>query len=88
MGEGKLDHSIDSGNEIVNPGQGLWKWKTVRDYAKEVGGKPWCDWIDKHMLALQRMYFVPFLEIEFTKSMCWNLTYGNTLEFSAAQIGL
>lgn len=47
MGEGKLDFTQNE-NELVNPGEKLWKWKTVKDYAKEVDGKPWIeygDWI-------------------------------------------
>ncbi len=31
IGEGKLDFS-DNSNELINPGQSLWKWKTVEDY--------------------------------------------------------
>ena len=45
MGEGKLDFS-ENQNEIVNPGEREWKWKTVKDYAKEVGGKPWIEYGD------------------------------------------
>jgi hypothetical protein len=30
-------------NELVNPGEGLWKWKTMREYAKETKGGPWTD---------------------------------------------
>ncbi|RPD55653.1 hypothetical protein L227DRAFT_509682, partial [Lentinus tigrinus ALCF2SS1-6] len=30
IGEGKLDFS-DNSNELVNPGESLWKWKTVED---------------------------------------------------------
>ena len=37
MGEGKLDFSQNE-NEAVNPGEKLWKWKTVEDYAKDIGG--------------------------------------------------
>lgn len=43
IAEGKLDHSKDNQNELVNPGESLWKWKTVDQYAKEVKGRPWCD---------------------------------------------
>ncbi|OBZ65444.1 putative pinoresinol-lariciresinol reductase 3 [Grifola frondosa] len=42
MAEGKLDYSGDNANEIVNPAQSIWKWKTVEDYIREVKGKPWC----------------------------------------------
>lgn len=40
MGEGKLNLSTDCANEVVNPGEKKWKWKTVSDFAKEVEGKP------------------------------------------------
>jgi|SRR5579862_9169084 len=43
MGEGKLDFSENS-NELVNPGEKEWKWKTLKDYAKEEGGKPWIEY--------------------------------------------
>ena len=43
MGEGNLDFS-ENDNELVNPGEKLWKWKTVKEYAKEVDGKPWFDY--------------------------------------------
>jgi hypothetical protein len=43
MGEGKLDFT-ENQNEIVNPGEKLWKWKTVQEYAKDVGGKPWIEY--------------------------------------------
>ncbi|KAH8116734.1 NAD-binding protein [Phellopilus nigrolimitatus] len=33
MGEGKLDFSSDNSNELVNPRERLWKWKTVEDVA-------------------------------------------------------
>lgn len=45
MGEGKLDFSQNE-NELVNPGEKLWKWKTVEEYAKEVDGKPWIEYGD------------------------------------------
>jgi len=45
MGEGNMDFSKNE-NEIVNPGQKLWKWKTVQEYAKEVGGLPWIEYGD------------------------------------------
>lgn len=47
MGEGKLNHTADglgNDNEIVNPGQTLWKWKTMADLAKETKGKPWAEY--------------------------------------------
>ena len=31
MGQGKMDFSSENANEFVNPGQSLWKWKTVED---------------------------------------------------------
>ena len=31
IAEGKIDHSKDNVNELVNPGQTLWKWRTVED---------------------------------------------------------
>jgi len=40
MGDGTLDHSRDNQNNVFNPHQCNWKWKTVRDLAKETGGKP------------------------------------------------
>lgn len=42
MAEGKLDFTTDNDNELVNPDQKFWKWKTVEDYVREVGGRPWC----------------------------------------------
>ncbi|KZP15476.1 hypothetical protein FIBSPDRAFT_867224, partial [Athelia psychrophila] len=47
MGEGKLDLSDEntrdggSQNDVVNPGGKLWKWRSVREYAQSVEGKPW-----------------------------------------------
>ena len=46
MGEGKLDHShigLGNDNDMVNPKQQRWKWKTVSDLAKDTGGRPWGD---------------------------------------------
>ena len=45
MGEGKLDFTQNE-NETANPGETLWKWETVQDYANEVGGKPWIEYGD------------------------------------------
>jgi hypothetical protein len=45
MGEGQLDFSQNE-NELVNPGEKLWKWKTVEEYAKDVDGKPWIEYGD------------------------------------------
>ena len=36
MGEGRLDFSKDNLNELVNPGESLWKWKTVEDQIREL----------------------------------------------------
>ena len=44
MGEGKLDFSRNE-NELANPGEKSWKWKTVKDYAKEVGRLPWIEYV-------------------------------------------
>jgi len=41
MGEGKIDYSKGNQNELVNPGEGIWKWKSMKEYAEEIGGKPW-----------------------------------------------
>lgn len=46
MGEGKIDFSkkgLGNGDEVVNPGEKNWKWKTMKDYAVEEGGRPWAD---------------------------------------------
>ena len=39
-GRGKLDFSRHNHNELVNPGQSKWKWKTIKEYAKETDGMP------------------------------------------------
>ena len=31
IGQGKLDFASENANELVNPEQSLWKWKTVED---------------------------------------------------------
>ena len=36
MGEGKLDWSDKNDSEFVNPGESLWKWKTLEDEIREV----------------------------------------------------
>ncbi|OCH93284.1 NAD(P)-binding protein [Obba rivulosa] len=41
MGEGKLDFSNDNHNELVNPNEELWKWRTVEGFVREMEG-----WID------------------------------------------
>jgi hypothetical protein len=35
-----LDFSKTNDNELVNPGESKWKWKTIEQYAQEVGGMP------------------------------------------------
>jgi len=41
IAEGKMDFS-ENNDELVNPGQKVWKWKSVEDYVREVGGRPFC----------------------------------------------
>ena len=36
IGEGKLDFSTRNHNELINPGQTLWKWKTLEDEIREI----------------------------------------------------
>lgn len=46
MGERKIDHTVSglgNDNELVNPRQQIWHWRTVAQYAKEVKGQPWID---------------------------------------------
>ena len=31
VGQGKMDFSKENADELINPGQSLWKWKTVED---------------------------------------------------------
>ncbi|KAJ5961801.1 hypothetical protein N7501_006742 [Penicillium viridicatum] len=43
MGDGGIAHTpafLGDDNGLVNPGQRLWKWKTVEDLAKETNGQP------------------------------------------------
>lgn len=43
MGDGGIAHTpafLGDDNELVNPGQRLWRWKTVEDLAKETNGQP------------------------------------------------
>ncbi|KAH9948291.1 hypothetical protein B0H21DRAFT_788404 [Amylocystis lapponica] len=42
IGEGQLDFTKDNANDIANPGEKAWKWKTVEDYIREVKGRPFC----------------------------------------------
>jgi hypothetical protein len=37
---GNLDFSKRNDNELVNPGESKWKWKTIENYAEEVEGMP------------------------------------------------
>jgi hypothetical protein len=37
---GNLDFSQRNDNELVNPGESKWKWKTIEMYAEEVEGMP------------------------------------------------
>ena len=37
IGESKMDFSKND-NELLNPGQSIWKWKTVEDLVRERGG--------------------------------------------------
>lgn len=37
---GNIDFSERNDNELVNPGESKWKWKTIEEYAKEVDGMP------------------------------------------------
>lgn len=46
MGEGNINHTAEglgNDNDIVNPGETIWKWKKMVDYAKETNGRPWAD---------------------------------------------
>ena len=47
MGTGKLDFSSTgrgNNNELINPGEQSWRWKTVKDYAEETKGRPYAEW--------------------------------------------
>ncbi|KZT00209.1 NAD(P)-binding protein [Laetiporus sulphureus 93-53] len=39
IAEGKMDFS-ENDDELINPDESIWKWKTVEDYVREVGGRP------------------------------------------------
>lgn len=39
IGEGKMNWEKND-NDLVNPGQKNWKWKTMQDYIKEMKGEP------------------------------------------------
>ena len=46
MGEGKIDHSssgLHNQNELVNPRESKWHWKTLRGEARVTDGQPWGD---------------------------------------------
>ncbi|KAJ5871497.1 uncharacterized protein N7529_003850 [Penicillium soppii] len=46
MGDGSINHSaagLGNDNDLVNPGQRLWRWKTLEDLARETKGRPWKD---------------------------------------------
>ncbi|GLA69227.1 hypothetical protein AtubIFM55763_008410 [Aspergillus tubingensis] len=52
MGEGKIMHTARDGGgglgddrELVNPGERLWKWETLRDLARREAGRPWGDYV-------------------------------------------
>ena len=35
ISEGHADFSKDNLNELINPGETLWKWKTLEDYFRK-----------------------------------------------------
>jgi len=35
FGEGKMDWAAENNNELINPGESLWKWKTVDEFLAE-----------------------------------------------------
>ena len=46
IGNGKINFSKSgkgNHNELVNPAEGMWKWKTMQEYANETKGSPWSD---------------------------------------------
>lgn len=46
IGEDKIDHTdagLGDDNELVNPQQLLWEWKTLKDLAEDTNGTPWKD---------------------------------------------
>ncbi|OJI85403.1 hypothetical protein ASPTUDRAFT_41648 [Aspergillus tubingensis CBS 134.48] len=52
MGEGKIMHTardcgggLGNDRELVNPGERLWKWETLRDLARREGGRPWGNYV-------------------------------------------
>jgi hypothetical protein len=40
MADGGFDHA-ENHNELINPGEKYFKWRRTKEYAQEVGGKPW-----------------------------------------------
>ncbi|KAB8258568.1 hypothetical protein BDV32DRAFT_159864 [Aspergillus pseudonomiae] len=46
MGEGKINHSpagLGCDNDLVNPEERVWKWKSLEELARETRGRPWRD---------------------------------------------
>ncbi|KAH8432775.1 isoflavone reductase family protein [Aspergillus melleus] len=46
MGENRINHTLTglgNANELVNPEEKHWKWKSLGDLAKETEGRPWKD---------------------------------------------
>jgi len=42
--EGAYDYTTSGeGNELLNPGESIWKLKKITEYAEETGGRPWKD---------------------------------------------
>ena len=47
IGDGRIDHTLarmGNGNELVNPGEGRLKLKTLEELARATDGKPWSNW--------------------------------------------
>ncbi|KAK6501169.1 hypothetical protein TWF481_009016 [Arthrobotrys musiformis] len=42
MAEGKINNEKND-NELVNPGEKVWKWKKMKGYAQETRGRPWAN---------------------------------------------
>ena len=46
MGEGKINQSpagLGCDNDLVNPEERVWKWKSLEELARETRGRPWRD---------------------------------------------
>ncbi|KAG8899955.1 hypothetical protein FRB99_006348 [Tulasnella sp. 403] len=41
LGTGGGDFSVQNDNELVNPGESLWKWTTLAEFVKEAKGSEW-----------------------------------------------